>query len=185
MVSLQELHMASYNKVILMGNITRDIELRHLPSSMAVATIGIAVNRKWRDQATNELREEVTFVDCEAFGKTAENIAKFFSKGKPIFLEGRLRLDTWKDKTDGSNRSKMKVVVDSFEFIEAKAGGGPGGGGGGGGGGYENQEGGAPQRAPRPAAAPARAGASAPPPGKQARDDGSGYEPIQEDDIPF
>lgn len=172
--------MASYNKVILMGNITRDIELRNLPSGMAVATIGIAVNRKWRDQNTNELREEVTFVDCEAFGKTAENIAKFFSKGKPIFLEGRLKLDTWKDKTDGSNRSKLKVMVDSFEFIESK------GGGGGGGGGYDNQEGGgAPQRAPRPAAAPARAGASAPPAGKQLRDDGSGYEPIQEDDIPF
>lgn len=173
--------MASYNKVILMGNITRDIELRNLPSGMAVATIGIAVNRKWRDQNTNELREEVTFVDCEAFGKTAENIAKFFSKGKPIFLEGRLKLDTWKDKTDGSNRSKLKVMVDSFEFIESK-----GGGGGGGGGGYDNQEsGGAPQRAPRPAVAPARAGASAPPVGKQLRDDGSGYEPIQEDDIPF
>ena len=156
--------MGNYNKVLLMGNITRDIELRHLPTSnTAVAKIGIAVNRKWRD-AAGELKEEVTFVDCEAFGKTAENISKFFSKGKPIFLEGRLKLDTWKDKTDGSNRSKLKVVVDTFEFVESKGGGG-----------------GAPGGAPARSAAPAAAGAhSAPAPAAQ-----EGFEPIQEEDIPF
>lgn len=165
--------MASYNKVLLMGNITRDIELRHLPSQMAVATIGLAVNRKWKDQNSGEMREEVTFVDCEAFGKTAEAMSKFLGKGKPVFIEGRLKLDTWKDKTDGSNRSKLKIVIESFEFIDSKGGAGGGGGGEGGGGGSRSSapSGGRPQ-----AAAPA---------GKALRDDGPGYEQIQEDDIPF
>ena len=158
--------MGNYNKVLLMGNITRDIELRHLPTSnTAVAKIGLAVNRKWRD-AAGELKEEVTFVDCEAFGKTAENISKFFSKGKPIFLEGRLKLDTWKDKTDGTNRSKLKVVIDTFEFVESK---------GGGGGGPPSSSG-----SPARSAAPAAAGARAAAPAAQ-----EGYEPIQEEDIPF
>jgi single-strand DNA-binding protein len=161
--------MANYNKVILMGNITRDLELRHTPSNMAVLQIGIAVNRKWRDSNTNEMREEVTFVDCDAFGKTAENIAKYFAKGRPIFLEGRLKLDTWKDKTDGSNRSKLKVIVETFQFVDSK-----GGGGGGGGGGTPNvnvRAGGQ---------APAGAGAGRPAPSAP-----EGYEPIQEEDIPF
>lgn len=112
--------MSSYNRVILMGNITRDIEVRTLPSQSSVAQLGIAVNRKWKDAASGEMREEVTFVDCECFGKTAENIARFFSKGKPILIEGRLKLDTWKDKSDGSNRSKLKVIVESFEFVGGK-----------------------------------------------------------------
>lgn len=163
--------MGSYNKVLLMGNITRDIEVRTLPSQSSVAQIGIAVNRKWRDSTSGELREEVTFVDCEAFGKTAENIAKFFAKGKPIFIEGRLKLDQWKDKTDGSNRSKLKVIVESFEFVESKGGGGAGGGGG-----YEG--GGRPQVSTRPTGNRPQAAAASPPAD-------SGYEPIQEDDIPF
>ena len=158
--------MANYNKVLLMGNITRDIEVRTLPSQSSVAQIGIAVNRKWRDTNTNEMREEVTFVDCEAFGKTAENIAKFFSKGKPIFLEGRLKLDQWKDKTDGSNRSKLKVVIENFQFVESKGGGGGYEGGGGGGGNVQTR----PQGGARPAPAAAQ---------------NQSYEEIQPDDIPF
>lgn len=110
----------NFNKVILAGNITRDIELRHTPSNIAVAQIGLAVNERYVS-ASGEKKENVVFVDCEAFGKTAENIAKFFGKGKPIFIEGRLKLDQWKDKTDGSNRSKLKVVVSSFEFVGAKS----------------------------------------------------------------
>jgi single-strand DNA-binding protein len=162
--------MANYNKVILMGNITRDIEVRHLPTNnTAVAKIGIAVNRKWRD-AAGELKEEVTFVDCEAFGKTAENISKFFAKGKPIFLEGRLKLDTWKDKTDGSNRSKLKVVIDNFEFVESR------GGAGGGGGGAPSVQ----TRSQSSSPAGAGAGRAAQPPASS-----EGYEPIQEEDIPF
>ncbi len=162
--------MANYNKVLLMGNITRDLELRHTPSNMAVLQIGLAVNRKWRDQNTNEMREEVTFVDCDAFGKTAETIVKFMSKGKPIFIEGRLKLDTWKDKTDGSNRSKLKVVVENFQFVDSK--GGPGGG-----------PGGSPSvqtRSQSSAPAGAGAGRAAQPPASS-----EGYEPIQEEDIPF
>ncbi len=161
--------MANYNKVLLMGNITRDIELRNLPSGNSVATIGLAVNRRWRDQQSGETREEVTFVDCEAFGKTAENIAKFFSKGRPIFLEGRLRLDSWQDKTDGSKRSKLRVVVDSFEFVGSK----PGGAG---------DEGGA-RTTVRPAGGAARpAAAAAGGAGGVAQ---PAYEEIQSDDIPF
>ena len=159
--------MASYNKVLLMGNLTRDVEVRHTPSNTAVANVGIAVNRKWRD-ANGEMKEEVTFVDCEAWGKTAENISKFFSKGRPIFIEGRLKLDQWQDKNDGTNRSKLKVVVESFEFVDSKGGGGGGGNGSG---------------AARPIVT---TGAKAPA-GQAAGGDGGGgnYEPIQEQDIPF
>jgi len=108
---------SSYNKVLLMGNITRDVEVRYTPNTnTAIANLGLAVNRKWKDQS-GQMKEEVTFVDVEAFGKTAENIAKFFGKGKPIFIEGRLKLDQWDDKNDGSKRSKLKVIAESFEFI--------------------------------------------------------------------
>src|SRR5574343_511460 len=114
----------SFNKCILLGNIARDIEVRTLPSNNAVAQIGLAMNHKWRDKTSGEMKEEVTFVDCEAFGKTAENIARFFAKGRPILIEGRLKLDQWKDKSDGSNRSKLKVVVESWQFVGGKDDGG-------------------------------------------------------------
>lgn len=120
--------MASYNKVLLMGNLTRDIELRQLPSGSSIATIGLAVNEKYKDK-NDQWVERVNFIDCEMFGRRAEVMAQYLSKGSPVFIEGRLRLDTWQDKNDGSNRSKLKVVVENFEFI----GGGQGGGGGGGG----------------------------------------------------
>lgn len=110
----------NFNKIMLAGNITRDIELRHTPSNIAVAQIGLAVNERYTS-ASGEKKESVVFVDCEAFGKTAEAIAKYLGKGKPIFIEGRLKLDQWKDKADGSNRSKLKVVVESFQFVGAKS----------------------------------------------------------------
>lgn len=168
--------MASYNKVLLMGNLTRDIELRHTPNNQAVATIGLAVNRRYRTES-GENREEVTYVDCDAWGKTAEIMAQYLSKGKPVFIEGRLKLDTWQDKQSGENRSKLKIVIDSFQFIDSKAGGGEGGGGGPGGGGAPAGN--------RPARSGAPAPRSGPPAGKAPRDDGSGYEQIQDDDIPF
>ena len=112
-----------------MGNLTRDPEVKHTANNRAVVTIGLAVNRKFKT-AEGEWKEEVTFVDCEAWGYTAENIGKFFSKGRPIFIEGRLRLDTWDDRNDGSKRSKLKVVIDNFQFVDSKPGGGGGGGGG-------------------------------------------------------
>lgn len=114
--------MPNYNKVLLMGNLTRDVEIRHLPNGQAVGNFGMAMNRKFKT-ADGELREETTFVDCEVWGKVAEKFTRFFSKGKPVFIEGRLKLDTWQDKTDGSNRSKLKVTVDTFEFVESRGGG--------------------------------------------------------------
>lgn len=110
--------MPNYNKVLLMGNITRDPELKYTPSNTAVGNIGLAVNRKYKD-GNGETREEVTFVDCECWGATAENISKYFSKGHPIFVEGRLKLDQWKDK-DGGARSKLKVVIETFQFVASK-----------------------------------------------------------------
>ena len=110
--------MASYNKVLIMGNLTRDPELKQTPSNQSVAQIGIAVNRKYKGRE-GDLKEETTFVDCEAWGKTAETMAKYLSKGKPVFVEGRLKLDQWQDK-DGNNRSKLKVDVENFQFIGSK-----------------------------------------------------------------
>ena len=112
--------MATYNKVLIMGNLTRDPELKQTPSSQSVAQIGIAMNRKFKDREGN-MREETTFVDCEAWGRTAEVMAQYLSKGKPVFVEGRLKLDQWQDK-DGGNRSKLKVVIESFQFIDSQRG---------------------------------------------------------------
>jgi single-strand DNA-binding protein len=123
--------MSSYNKVILMGNLTRDPELRYTQSNMAICKFGLAVNRRFKDSASGEWREEPTFVDVTIFGKRGEAFAKFHSKGKPAFVEGELRFDTWEDQ-NGQKRSKLYVVAESFEFV----GGGRESGGGGGGGGY-------------------------------------------------
>ena len=110
--------MASYNKVILMGNLTRDPELKQTPSNQSVAQIGLAVNRKFKSR-DGDMKEETTFVDCEAWGRTAETMSKYLSKGRPVFVEGRLKLDQWQDK-DGNNRSKLKVVIDTFQFVDSR-----------------------------------------------------------------
>src|SRR5471032_2748528 len=123
--------MSSFNKVMLMGNLTRDPQLKYLPSQTAVAEFGVACNRKFRT-ATGEDREEVTFVDISAFGKTGEVINQYFTKGKPIFIEGRLKYDQWEDKQGGGKRSKLHVIVDNFQFIGGRDGGGGGAPGGGG-----------------------------------------------------
>ncbi len=120
--------MASYNRVILVGNLTRDPQLRYLPSNMAVVDIGLAVNHKYRT-AQGEDREEVCFIDCTAFGKQAEVINQYCQKGKPLLVEGRLKLDTWEDKQGGGKRSKHKVTIDNFQFLGGR-GDAPGGGGG-------------------------------------------------------
>jgi single-strand DNA-binding protein len=127
--------MASLNRVFLMGNLTRDVELRHTNSQQAVATIGLAVNRRWRTP-DGEDREETTFVDCEAWGRTAETMSKYLAKGRPVFIEGRLKLDQW--EKEGQKFSKLKVVIENFQFIDSRQGGEGGGGGGGGGGGYRS-----------------------------------------------
>jgi single-strand DNA-binding protein len=125
----------SYNKVLLMGNLTRDIELRYAGgSNNAIAKFGIAVNRRYRT-SDGEQREETTFVDCDAFGKTAEVMNQYLRKGRPVFIEGHLRLDTW--EKEGQKFSKLKVVVDNFQFVdsrEAGEGGGRAAGAGGAGG---------------------------------------------------
>jgi single-strand DNA-binding protein len=119
--------MASYNKVLLMGNLTRDPQLRYTPSQMAVAEFGIAVNNKFTTKG-GESREEVCFVDITAWGKQAELINQYFQKGKPIFIEGRLKYDTWEDKNGGGKRHKLTVTLEGFQFVGGRDGGGGGGG---------------------------------------------------------
>jgi single-strand DNA-binding protein len=150
--------MASYNKVILVGNLTRDPELRYTPKGVAIAKIGLAVNRTWRTE-TGETKEEVTFIDIDAFSKQAETIAQYMKKGSPMLVEGRLRLDQWDDKQTGQKRSKLGVVLEGFQFL----------------GSGNRAEGGAPaaRPAPAPAAAPEAPSAAAAEPGPE------------EDDVPF
>jgi single-strand DNA-binding protein len=148
--------MASYNKVILMGNLTRDVELRHTPTNQAVANIGLAVNRTYKSKE-GENREETTFVDCEAWGRTAEVMAQYLSKGRPVMIEGRLKFDQWQDQ-QGQNRSKLKVVIENFQFIGSRTDGGGGGGG-------STDGGGAPTASQAPS--------------------GGQHQSVSDDDIPF
>lgn len=112
--------MPNYNRTILMGNLTRDPELKYLPNGTAVANFGIAVNRKFNDRNSGEEREEVLFIDVNFFGPRAEVVERYLSKGTPIHLEGRLRLEQWQ-ADDGSNRSRHTIVGDSFEFVQTRA----------------------------------------------------------------
>ena len=173
--------MASFNKVILMGNLTRDPQLKYLPSQTAVTEFGLACNRKFKTQA-GEDKEEVTFVDCTAFGRTGEVINQYFTKGKPIFIEGRLKYDSWEDKNGGGKRHKLTVVVDNFQFIGGRDGGGQGGGGRGGDGpSYEDEGGGG---APPPPRRPQ--GRPAPQQQKpQAEQPYGDEQQFKDDDIPF
>jgi len=137
--------MSSFNKVILMGNLTRDPEVRFTQSGMAVVGVGMAVNERFKG-SDGEWQDRATFVDVTIWGKRGEAFAKYHKKGRPAFIEGRLRLDTWEDKQGGGKRSKLYVVADNWEFV----GGGDerqGGGGGGGGDtwGASQDQGGAPQ----------------------------------------
>ncbi len=183
--------MANFNKVMLMGNLTRDPELKYLPNQTAVCDFGLAVNRTWTGP-DGVKKEETTFVDCSTFGKTAEILAKYKKKGDPIFVEGRLKLDQW-EAQDGSKRSKLKVIIENFQFLNRGQPGGQGGAPAGDGGEYAGE----PQttqvaRQPyrqggRPGAAPAR---SAPvTPNYDVGDMPSMPEDsaphIREDDIPF
>jgi len=151
--------MASYNKVILVGNLTRDPELRYTPKGMAIAKIGLAVNRNWTNEA-GEKKEEVTFVDVDIFGRTAENVAQYMKKGRPILIEGRLRLDQWDDKQTGQKRSKLGVVAETVQFLGSPTGGGSGEGG----------------------EAPRRSAPSAPAPSSPAAEPDM---PPPDDDVPF
>jgi single-strand DNA-binding protein len=110
--------MACLNKVLLMGNLTRDPQISYLPSKMAVVEVGIAVNRRFKG-ANGEIREEANFIDCRAYGKTAETISKHFKKGKPIFIEGRLKYDAWED-ANKKKQSKIRVVIEKYGFVDSK-----------------------------------------------------------------
>ena len=143
--------MASYNKVILVGNLTRDPELRYTAKGTAIARLGVAVNRSWKTE-TGEQREEVTFVDVDAFGRQAETLGQYMKKGRPILIEGRLKLDTWEDKQTSQKRSKLGVVLEAFQFLDY---GGPRGG---------DEAGGNESRASRPASSSTPAPAPAEPP---------------------
>jgi single-strand DNA-binding protein len=154
--------MASFNKVILAGNLTRDPELRYLPKGTAVAQFSLAVNRTWKSES-GETKEEVNFIDVEAFGRQAEVIAQYMRKGRPLLVEGRLKMDSWEDKTTHQKKSKLKVVLEGFSFIDSK---GPEGGGSSG------------SEAPRrPAAAPVA--------NKPAETSEADAPPPEEDDVPF
>lgn len=161
--------MASYNKVLLMGNLTRDPQLRYLPSQTPVVDFGLACNRKYKTQS-GEQKEEVTFVDCSAFGRTAEVINQYFTKGKPIFIEGRLRYEQWEDKQGGGKRSRLSVQIENFQFVGGREGEGAGGGEG------------APRQAAR---GPVRPPTGAPPQQQPPEQPFPDEPQFKEDDIPF
>lgn len=124
--------MPNYNKVILMGNLTRDPEVRYTSNGTAIAKLGMAINRYWRNQ-DGQQQEETTFVDVDAFGRQAETIGQYLKKGRPIMVEGRLKLDQWDDKQTGQKRSKLGVTLENFQFLDSRGEGGGSGAGGGGG----------------------------------------------------
>jgi single-strand DNA-binding protein len=159
--------MASFNKVILVGNLTRDPELRYTPKGTAIAKIGMAVNRVWTNEA-GEKKEEVTFVDVDVFGRTAENVGQYMRKGSPILIEGRLRLDQWDDKQTGQKRTKLGVVAETVQFLGAARG--DAGGARGGEGAAESAPRSRPPGASSPAVGSAPAAEAAAP---------------EEDDVPF
>ena len=113
--------MANLNKVMLIGNLTRDPELKFTPKGTAVVSFALAVNRNFTTES-GEKREEVTFVDLEAYGRVAEIIGEYCKKGGPLFVEGRLKLDTWDDKASGQKRSRMKVVAENIQLLGNKSG---------------------------------------------------------------
>ena len=160
--------MAAFNKVILVGNLTRDPELRYTPKGTAVTKIGMAINRVWKNEA-GESKEEVTFVDVDAFGRQAETLAQYMRKGRQLLVEGRLRLDQWDDKQTGQKRSRLGVVLETFTFL--------------GSGNREEGAEGAPRARPATAATPTHSGpAPAHSPAEVPETEGP---PPEEDDVPF
>ena len=153
--------MAYLNKVFLIGNLTRDPELRVTPKGTAICQFGLAVNRQFKDES-GATRDETTFIDIEAWGKQGELVSKYLTKGSPAMVEGRLKLDQWEDKTSGQKRSKLKVVLDNVQFLSSRggAGGAPSGGGAAGPGGASDD---IDQTSPERQAPPPRSAPSKPP----------------------
>lgn len=123
--------MASFNKVILVGNLTRDPQVRYTSGGTAVAEIGLAVSRQWFDKQSNSRKEETTFVDVTLWGRQAEVAGEYLAKGRPVLIEGRLQLDTWEDKDSGQKRSKLRVVGENMTMLGSRGDGGGSGGSGG------------------------------------------------------
>ena len=141
---------ASFNKVILLGNLTRDPEIKYTPKGTAIANIGLAVNRVYSNDQ-GEKNEETTFIDVELWGRTAEIAQEYLRKGRPVLIEGRLKLDQWDDKQTGQKRSKLRVVGETMQLLGGREGGAGGGGGGGEySGGGESRSAGGPPRRPTP-----------------------------------
>lgn len=113
--------MASFNRVILMGNLTRDPEVKTLPNGSSVGQIGLAVNRTWFDKGANQKRDEVTFVDVTLWGRDAEVAGEYLAKGRPVLIEGRLTLDSWEDKKTGEKRSKLKVTAEKLTLMGSRS----------------------------------------------------------------
>ena len=155
--------MASFNKVILAGNLTRDPELRYTPKGTAVANFSLAVNRTWKSES-GESKEEVSFIEVEAWGRQGEVIAQYMRKGRPLLVEGRLKQDTWEDKNTHQKQSKLRVVLESFSFIDSN-----------------RAEGGAPSS---PSDSPRRSTAAPSAPKQSAPSDAEGPG-AEDDDVPF
>ncbi len=166
--------MASLNKVMIMGNLTRDPEVRYTPKGQAVVDIGLAVNRRYKVE--NETREEVTFIDVTFWGRSAEIIGQYMKKGRPLYVEGRLQLDSWEDKATGQKKSRLKVIGDEFQFLGGRDGA-PGGGGG-----PDDED--APPRSSRPPQQNSqRNGGNSAPASRPPQDYPAGLD--DEDEIPF
>lgn len=158
--------MPSFNKVILIGNLTRDPDLRTTQNGTAICDLGLAVNRRWRDQAGRD-QEETTFVDVTAWNKTAENCAQYLQKGAPVLVEGRLHLEQWEDRNGGGKRSKLSVVAEMVQFLASRSDG--------------QQQGGSRQRDNRN-----DGGYGAPPPqSRYTPKDEPGYDQDDDSEIPF
>ena len=160
--------MASFNRVILMGNLTADPEVKYVASGTAVTDIRMAVNRYWFDKQTNERKEETTFVDVTLWGRQAEVAGEYLAKGRPVLIEGRLQLDTWEDRESGQKRSKLRVVGEHMQLLSSGGGGGGGGGGG-----------------SRPARSSGGGSGGGGGGGYQADDEPSYQGQVPEDDVPF
>ena len=155
--------MASFNKVMIMGNLTRDPEIKYTPKGTAIADIGLAVNRTYTTDS-GEKREEVTFIDVTLWGRVAEIVGEYCKKGRPLFVEGRLHLDTWDDKQTGQKKSRLGVTLESFQFLDSG-----------------NREGGGAPSAPSAPSAPRPSRPTAP----SAPAPDSDVPPHEGDDVPF
>jgi single-strand DNA-binding protein len=164
------------NKVILIGNLGKDPEVRYTQGGQAVANLRIATSRSWTDKQSGQRKEETEWHDVEVWGKQAEQCGEYLAKGRQVYVEGRLKTDKWQDKQSGQERSRVKVVADSVRFLGGRGAGGAGGGAGGGRGGHGPDEMGPPGGFEEPDAGPAASG------GGGGAGGGGGGGP---DDIPF